>query len=325
MRIAVIGAGAMGGTFGGLLSRQGHDVTLIDIWREHVAAINASGLHLEGVNGEHRIRIRALEDAGSVEGQELAIVFTDANSTAAAARTAKRVLSNSGVAITFQNGIGNIETLVAELGAARVLGGSSMNSAAVLGPGHIAHTHRGVTSAGELDGKATARLDAIVRALNQAGLETKAHTNIMGQVWTKFVLNCAINPLCATTQLRLGEIVRLPELSALQDRVLEELLAVVKAKKIELTDPDIHQSIKKHCWRKYSKPSMFQHVEQGKQTEIDALNGALVREAKALGVPTPYNESVVALLKGVEKSRQQTVRGPKPDYTALEAAVGPMP
>jgi 2-dehydropantoate 2-reductase len=105
---------------------------------------------------------------------------------------------------------------------------------------------------------------------------------------------------------------------AFQDRLIDEILAVVGAKGIRLPDPDIRATIKEHCWKKYNKPSMLQHVEQGKRTEIDALNGALVREAKALGLEAPFNEALTLLIKGLERHRRQVVHEPPIDYEALE-------
>jgi len=120
------------------------------------------------------------------------------------------------------------------------------------------------------------------------------------------------------TGLRSGEMYRTPEVNALQDRVLDEILAVVERKGIKLAEPDMRKKIKAHCRVRYNKPSMMQHVERGQRTEIDALNGALVREAKALGMAVPYNEAIVAVVKGVEKSRRQGLHEPARDYKKLE-------
>ncbi len=143
----------------------------------------------------------------------------------------------------------------------------------------------------------------------------------MGLVWQKFIVNCAVNAISATTGLRAGELVRLPELDAFQDRVLEEVMAVIGAKGIRLPNPEIVAKIKAQCHKKFNKPSMLQHVEAGRRTEIDALNGALIREAKTLGIPTPNNEALVALLKGRELHQQRVVHQPDLDYDAWEARI----
>jgi 2-dehydropantoate 2-reductase len=321
MRIVVVGAGAMGGSYGGLLALQGHEVALIDTWEAHVAAINRDGLKVSGVRGEHVIPLRAATGPEGMGPADLVICFVDSNNTAQAAATAAEVLAPEGFAITFQNGIGNVEALQAVLGRERVLGGSSMCSAAMRGPGHAVLTHHQPTSLGELDGRETARAVALAEALREAGFETKLVPDAMGVIWTKFALNCSINAICATTGLRLGEVARLPELDAFQSRIIDEVLEVCARKGVRLTDPDLRRTVKDHCFHKFSRPSMLQHVEAGRRTEIDALNGALVREAQALGLAVPYNESLVALLKGRELLAWRRVNLPDLDYEAWEARV----
>src|SRR5918996_5087900 len=320
MKITVIGAGAMGGTYGGLLAVAGHEVHLIDAWQAHVDAINRDGLRLDGALGEHRVRVPA-SSAPISERADMVIVFVDSNNTGAAAETATRVLAPEGFAITFQNGIGNVEKLQAALGRERVLGGSSMCSAAARAPGHVTLTHMGTTSLGETHGSDSPRVQAMLDALRGAGFEAEHEPNVMGLIWQKFVVNCATNAIAATTGLRGGEIVRLPELDAFQDRVLEEIMAVTRAKDIRLPSPDIAAKVKANCHKKFNKPSMLQHVEAGRRTEIEALNGALIREAQALGIPVPNNEALVALLKGRELHQQRRIHQPDLDYDAWEARI----
>jgi 2-dehydropantoate 2-reductase len=143
----------------------------------------------------------------------------------------------------------------------------------------------------------------------------------MGLIWQKFVVNCATNAIAATTGLRGGEIVRLPELDAFQDKVLAEIMAVIRAKDIRLPNREIALKVKDNCRKKFNQPSMLQHVEAGRRTEIDALNGALLREAGALGIATPHNEALVALLKGRELHQMRAVNQPDLDYAAWEARI----
>jgi 2-dehydropantoate 2-reductase len=325
MRITVVGAGAMGASYGGHLARAGHQVALLDTWQEHVDAINRQGLQLDGVLGEHRIQLPASSAPDDATRRaEVAIVFVDANNTAKAGEILLDLLAPDGFAITFQNGIGNVEKLQAALGPERVLGGSSMCSAATCGPGHVTLTHMGTTSVGEtgeLHGADSPRVRAMLEALRGAGFEVEHEPNVMGLIWQKFIVNCATNAIAATTGLRGGEIVRLPELDAFQDRVLDEIMAVTRAKRIRLPNPDIAAKVKANCHKKFNKPSMLQHVEAGRRTEIEALNGALIREAQALGIATPNNEALVALLKGRELHQQRRIHQPELDYDAWEARI----
>ena len=323
MKITVVGAGAMGASYGGHLARAGHEVALLDTWQDHVDAINRDGLRVDGVLGDHRIKVPASAASNSAAGggADVAIVFVDANNTAKAAETLAALLAPDGFAITFQNGIGNVEKLQAALGPERVLGGSSMCSAAARAPGHVTLTHMGTTSLGETTGSDSPRVQAMLDALRTAGFEAEHEPNVMGLIWQKFVVNCATNAIAATTGLRGGEIARLPELDAFQDRVLEEIMAVTRAKDIRLPHPDIAAKVKENCYKKFNKPSMLQHVEAGRRTEIEALNGALIREAQALGMPVPNNEALVALLKGRELHQQRRIHEPDLDYDAWEARI----
>lgn len=319
MRVCVIGAGAMGSVFGGLLAHVGHDVTFVDTWEENVAAINASGVHLDGVKGELRIPATALVGLPHGLEADLAMVWTDANNTRRAAVTAAAALAPDGFAITLQNGIGNVETLIEVLGKPRVAAGSSMCSAAMRGPGHASFTHMGMTSVGEIDGGGSARVERLREALAQARFEVRVHPDIMSLVWSKFAHNCAVNAICATTGLRVGEVARVAALDRFQDHVIDEILAVTQAKGVTLDDPDFRAHVKAHCWKKYNRPSMLQHIEAGKRTEIDALNARLVDEGRRLGVPTPYNDALACLLKGVEYKRREAAGRTESDYAALEA------
>jgi 2-dehydropantoate 2-reductase len=318
MRIYMIGAGAMGGVYGGLLARAGYDVTLIDPREDHIRKIQSDGITIEGMRGTHVVRLPAQFDHAGLLPADLAVIFTDSNSTRDAAKAARQLLKPDGFALTLQNGIGNVEALIAELSKERVIAGVSMNSAANPAAGRSAYTNVGMTSIGELDGRDTQRVKQVAEMLNKAEIPTEIIPDPMNWIWGKFVLNCGVNALTAITGLRSGEMVRTPEVSALQDRVIDEIMAVVERKNLKLPEMDARKKIKDHCRIRYNKPSMMQHIEQGRRTEIDALNGALVREARALGIAAPYNEAVVAVVKGLEKSRRQTLHEPPRDYKKLE-------
>lgn len=321
MKITVVGSGAMGGSFGGLLAAAGNDVRLIDTWQDHVDAINRDGLQVDGALGEHRVQISAATAPDASETADVALVFTDTNNTQAAADTLAKMLSPDGFAVTSQNGIGNVEALQATLGESRVVGASSMCSAATIGPGHVSLTHMGPTSAGETGGGSSARVDDFLAALANAGFKTKPSPDIMAEIWQKFVVNCTTNAIAATTGLRTGEFTEVEALMAFRVKVIDEVMAVIDAKGIKLPDPDLIQTIKSGGRRRMNKPSMLQHVTLGRKTEIDALNGALIREAQALNIPVPYNESLVALLKGREHAQIRAVHEPDLDYAAWEARI----
>jgi len=319
MRIVVIGAGAMGSLYGGLLARSGHEVTLVDRWQEHVDAIRMKGLRLDGITGEIQVRLAAATEARPASA-EVALIQTDTNATREAAEAAARALTPEGFAVTLQNGVGNVETLAKVLGEARVVGGLSYHSALVKAPGRVTHTHAGPTWLGELDGRPSARVEALAAAMAGAGFEPVAVDNILGHIWTKFVHNTAINAVCALLGLRVGEVSMSAGADALQTRIVEETLAVVRAKGIELVDADPMASIKQFCTLKFNKPSMLQHMEAARRTEVDSLNGAVVRFGKELNIPTPYNEALMWMVKGMEEHRMRLKADGPFDYERLEAA-----
>jgi len=319
LRTYIIGSGAMGGFYGALLFRAGYDITLIDTRADHIERIRRDGIKVEGVRGSHTIRVPAQVGAAGLAPADLAIIFTDTNNTHEAATTAHQVLKPEGFALTLQNGIGNVEKLVVVLGNPRVAAGVTMNSGAHPEIGRVVYTNVGTTSMGELDGKRSARIQTVAEMLNKAEIPTELIDDPMSFIWTKFVHNCGVNALAAITGMRGGEIYRTPEVKELLGKVIDEILLVVKTKGITLQEADPKKKIIEHCRVRYNKPSMMQHIEQGRRTEIDAINGALVREGKALGLSLPHNETIVAMIKGLEKSRHQLLHEAPRDYAKLEA------
>jgi len=320
VRIAVIGAGAMGSVFGARLQATGAEVILFDINDAHIQAIRARGLTLGEAAGERIVAIPATSRIAEIADADLTLVFVDSNATVDIAPLLPNLLAKDGCALTLQNGIGNVEALAAVLGAQRVIAGSTMNSAAFVGPGHVRHTNVGPTVIGLPEGSPTERVRALAAQLSSAGFPTTAIDNAMGHVWAKFVLNCAINPLCALTGLRAGELARHPPTARLLERVLDEVLAVAAAKGIRLPDPELRAHVLDHAFERYNRPSMLQHVESGRRTEIEALNGALVREASKLGVAVPCNEAVWAAVSGIDARHARERVTPQLDEAALEAA-----
>ncbi len=319
MRIAMIGAGAMGSAFGARFARAGTDVVLYDSDRTHVEAIEVSGLQVDAPDGSVRLQLPATTHAEAIGKVDLAVILVDSNATKEAAIVAARVLGRGGAALTLQNGIGNVEVLRAALGPERVIAGTTYNSAARIKPGHVLHSNIGETTIGEVDGSASARVDEVARLLREAGLPVTVSDNVMGHIWMKFVLNAAINPVSAMTGLRPGEIARLSAARELLERVLDEVLMVVATKGITLPVDDPRGHVLDHAWERYNRPSMLQNIEEGRRTEIDALNGALVKEAKSLEVAVPFNEAVVLAIKSIEARNAARASEPRIDEAALEA------
>jgi 2-dehydropantoate 2-reductase len=316
MRIAVVGAGSMGTVFGGNLARMGEDVTLVDRNVDIVSALQAHGARVRHPGGEFTAEVKATTSIGGAAPADLVIVFVDGDSTAGVARELSAILETEGYAITLQNGIGNVEALVDKLGHERVMGGCTYVSASMIAPGYAHNTNIGQTVIGELGGGISPRAAGLAALFSSCGLPCSADGNVTGHIWSKFALNCALNPLSALTGLRPGEVVRHQPTAKLLDTVITEILTVISAKGIALPEADMRAHILEHAFLRYNRPSMLQHVEAGRRTEIKSLNGALVREADRSGVDVPANRVIAALVEAIDA---RNMRAGAIDEARLEA------
>lgn len=310
----------MGGLYGVRIALSGIKVSMVEENHTAIALIKKYGFHLSGITGDHFVPLDAASDPTQLEPVDVAFIHTDTNNTPAAALHARHFLKEDGFAVTFQNGIGNVEVLENTLGKERVLGGISYHSARLEAPAHSVHTNANTTWIGELNGEISDRARKLDSLLSTAGFTVEVVDDIESVIWTKFVLNCAINPICALTKLRTGEIGQDPETKNLQEIIVEEILSLLEAKKITLRDPDIRSTIAGFSGTIFNKPSMLQHMENGSLTEIDALNGAAVREAELIGIKLPYNAAITSLVKATNLRVIRELREPPVDYEVLETA-----
>jgi 2-dehydropantoate 2-reductase len=303
MRVCVVGCGAVGSLFAANLAQiDDVEVWAYDLDRAHVDAINRDGLRLSGA-GEVVGRIRATADAGELPPCELGIVATKAMYTDAAVSAAAAAFAEGAVA-SVQNGIGNEEAIAAH--APRVIRGTTFPAGRLLAPGHVQWDVKGDTTLGPFEPQ-PAREEEIARladACTRAGMPTQAVADARGPQWRKVIFNASTNPLGALTGLTHGRVCERPDLRALVTELVNEGKAVAAAQGIRL-DADPEELID-HAARKdvaYDhKASMLQDVEAGRATEVDYLNGGIVRFGREHGVATPVNEAVWALVKGLEAS-----------------------
>ena len=307
MRIAVIGTGAMGSLFGGLLASSGKDVTLIDVWKEHVDAINAHGLRIKDDNVEQTIRVKATSDSSKVGPVDLIIIFVKSYDTEKAAKDALSMARDDTVFLTLQNGLKNIEKIEKVVERHQILRGITAQGSTLLGPGKIYHAGRGPTEIGELDNTSTERLKRIAEVFNDAGIPTEISLNIRGALWTKVLVNVGINPLTALTGLKNGELLEHPEIREVMKMAVEEAALVAQNLGIEL---DSQKPVEKvYEVAKATGPnrsSMLQDIDRGRRTEIDALNGAIVELGRQINIDTPVNQTLAAAVKGLESVKMKT-------------------
>jgi 2-dehydropantoate 2-reductase len=301
MRVAVVGAGAMGCLYGGRLAEAGVDVALVDVWKEHVDTINANGLHITGVSGDRVVRVPATTDPETVGEVELVLLFVKSYDTAKAVRGSMPLIGGDTYVLTLQNGLGNIEAIAEAVGLGRVLGGTTSHGSTLLGPGEIRHAGIGPTVVGALERGSRGMAEKVADTFKGAGLHTKVSSDVRGDIWGKVLVNLGINALTALTGLRNGQLLEVPELRRLMRLAVEEGMRVATADSVDLGSLD-------HVAHVYevaeataaNRSSMLQDVERGRRTEIDALNGAVVGLGERLGVETPVNTALTALVKGLE-------------------------
>ena len=302
MKVAVVGAGGVGSLFGGRLAAAGHTVWLIHRRREVVEALRRDGLRLDSRGGSEQIRLLATDRPSEVGPVDLVLVLTKAQDTPSAAAAARPLLGPATRVVTLQNGLGNLETLADVLGAERVLMGMTYAGAALVEPGYARHTAVGQTFLGEPSGARSARVVRLAEAFTAAGLPTEATDHLWDMVWGKLLINAALNATCALSGASGADALASPAARAWIGLVAEETAAVAAAQSVHLPYPDATARVLRHCHDVGpAKPSMLQDMERGRPTEIEAINGAVVRLGERLGVPTPYNRALLLLVRAREQ------------------------
>ena len=303
MRICVVGCGAVGSLFAANLAQLDDvEVWAYDLARDHVEAINANGLRLSGA-GEVVGRPRATTDAEEVPACDFGIVATKAMHTEPAIAATAHAFADGSVC-TVQNGLGNEEALAGHV--PRVIRGTTFPAGRVVEPGHVHWDVKGDTTIGPFEPSPAPFEDVerLADACTRAGLPTTAVGDARGPQWRKVIFNAATNPIGALTGLTHGRVCEDAALRRLVSGLVDEGKAVAAAEEITL-DADPEELID-HAARPdvaYDhKASMLQDVEARRETEIDYLNGGIVRFGRELGVPTPLNEAILALVKGLERS-----------------------
>jgi 2-dehydropantoate 2-reductase len=309
-RVVVIGAGAMGGLFGGLLAEGGLDVTLVDTWDEHIAAIASHGLRIVGVGGNRAIPIQATTDAGAVKAADVVLFQCKTFANDAAASAARHLFTGPTVAISFQNGLGNEEALAGVLGAENVMGGLTAQAGLVEAPGVVRNFGDLPTIVGEMAGGLSARATAIAGAFTRAGLATTASADIKRDKWKKLLGNVALGAISAVTDLRSFEIMRVPELREIVFRLVDEAAAVAKTEGIALDIAEAREVLLRLVDTSAggtgtSKSSMREDIARRRRTEIDTIHGSVQRLARRHGLPTPTIDTMIALVKGLESAYLQ--------------------
>jgi 2-dehydropantoate 2-reductase len=307
MKICVLGSGALGSTIGGVLAEAGSEVYLIDQWADHINEINRRGLLLREGSTDRTVKVEARRDFTGIGPADLIIVLVKSFHTRQAIEGAGAIIGDNTLVMSIQNGLGNDETLAEVVGKERLIGAKTYVGGVLLGPGHvIAGTKNKYTYIGEFDGTTTERITKVADEFNRAGLLTTISSNIVGMTWDKLLINVATGALSGITKLTYGGLYKVKEIEECAVAAVAETITVAEASGVTLSIKD-----PKEAWFKASeglpdefKTSILQSLEKGQKTEIDFINGAVVRWGEKYNVPTPVNKTIVALVKGIEYGMQ---------------------
>ena len=307
LNVAVLGAGAMGCLFGGLLAEKGLKVTLIDVWKEHIDAINKNGLKMDGFGGDRFIKISATNDPKSISPVDVVIVMCKATALEQALINAKNIVGDKTVLMSFQNGIGHEAIMQNIVGVDKVLGGTTTQASNILGPGHIKN-HASLPSwIGEYEGGLSDRVKDIAETFTAHGLETIASDNVKKRKWMKLFALTAVGPLSAIFDMHHTELYVTNKESKLArelgKQIILETRKVAQADGVEVSEDEcLEMFLKIVDSNQTNKSSMAFDIQYKRKSEIDFINGSVSKIGKKHGVPTPLNDMLYKIIKVKEGS-----------------------
>lgn len=299
MKIGIIGAGAMGSLYGGLLSKQ-NDVYLIDIWKEHIDCINRDGLKIVEDKVENIVYPKATTDSKLVPHLDLVIVFVKSIHTLKAIQSNQDIILDDTVVLSLQNGYGNTEDIETVVKRENIIVGTTSHGATLLGPGKIKHAGVGMTYIGALDEKSRYKAEKIKGIMQNCGIDAEVSENILELIWSKLIINIAINPLTAILKIENGKLLESSYSLDLMKDLVYESVSIAKEIGLNLEKDETLEKVKNVANNTYSnKSSMLQDILNKRETEIDKINGAVVKVGEKVGISTPINSTIVKLVKSM--------------------------
>jgi len=310
MKIVIVGPGAMGCLFAANLAKtlpagrqEKNQVWILDKSKERAEIINEHGVIVEGVSGSWQAKVPATADVKEIESADLLIIGVKSYHTKEAILGAKALVGDNTKVLTLQNGIGNIEIISEVVGPEKVIGGVTNHGATLLDAGSIKHAGKGETIIGRIDGKTPVEMRSIREIFNKSGFETKISRDIKALLWSKLIVNVGINALTAITRLKNGKLIEFEGTRKILREAVTEAVRVAKRKRIKFIYDDPLAKVEAVCEATaHNISSMLQDVLRKKRTEIDFINGVIVRQGQESGIPVPVNSLLVDLVKTIEAS-----------------------
>lgn len=307
MKVVIVGPGAMGCLFGALFTKKKQaEVWLLDNDSKRAKTISESGIIVEGMGQTFTTKVNITSRIKDIPQCDLVILCVKSYDTETVAKTIEPLLSEDTNVLTLQNGLGNIEMIAEIVGFDRVLGGVTANGATLMADGHIRFAGKGETVIGKIGGRLTVPMRSIRELFNKSGFSTRLSKDINGLIWSKLVINVGINALSAITRLNNGRLIESPGTREILSLVVTEAVKVAKKKRIKLIHDDPIQKVESVCRATANNlSSMLQDILKKKKTEVDYINGAIVRQGKSLGIKTPANVILTDLVKSIESAYVQ--------------------
>lgn len=301
-RVAIIGCGAMGSVYAALMADAGHDVWAVDSWADHVEAMRSKGLRVEGASGDRTVKLNATTEAEAVGEAELVVIATKLDGVRAAAEAVKPLLKPETAVLSIQNGLGGPDAAADVLGAERItIGVVGGFGASMKGPGHAHHNGMEFVRIGEMQGGLTERTERIAEIWRSSGFKVLTFDDIHRMVWEKLICNCAYSGPCTITGLTVGGVLANEDASSISAGCAIEAWEVAQAKGIAVEFDDAVAYVRAFGEKiPHSHPSMAQDHMARRRAEIDAINGAIPREAAAFRLSVPTNVFVTRVLRARE-------------------------
>jgi len=308
MKIAIAGSGAMGSRFGYMLHQSGNDVLLVDKWDEHIHEINCHGLTVINEEGRKISKVKATRPEETTKKVELLIVFTKAMDTDSMLSSCKKIIGEKTRVLTLQNGLGNIETLEKYVTQDRVLAGVTTFGTELIGPGKIQALGSGAVQITQADGKITEEVQQIAAIMNDAEMNAEVSANALTSIWNKVAFNCVLNTVCTLMNDTVSAVGNYSQVNEVIEAIIEEIILVAEKEEIRLNKEEITNMITEVFDPRMSGnhlPSMVQDMENGRKTEIDYLNGAIVSKGEQHDIPVPINRMITHFIKMMEEIRDK--------------------
>lgn len=301
MEITIIGSGAMGSLYGGLLAASDAEVTLVDVWEEHVQTITTDGLQIVSSTGEQTIDVAATTNVSTLATTDLIIVFVKSTHTRSALEDIPATLIENTDVLTLQNGLGNPETIADFVPRENVIAGVTAHGATLAEPGRVFHAGSGPTTIGRYFGDSDAQTQTIAELFTTAGFETSVSNTIQDDLWEKVLVNIGINAPTAIARVENGRLVTTDSGEALIEAAVAEAARVARSEGCDIRD-DIIQYVKDVAAATgENKSSMLQDIEAERKTEIDYLHGAIVDRAERNAIPVPVNRTLANVVRLTER------------------------